>query len=227
MALDLAGPERLSLSEVIRQYRRWLGWPEARRLPVPRWAAGLLYRIGDFAGALGWRPPLRSTVRLEIARGATGDSSEWTRLAGIVPRALSAALAARPASVQERWFAGLYVLKPFIFAVLILFWILTGLISLGPGYEIGVALMREGGAGALAVPSVVAGAVADILIGIAIAIRRTSRLGLYTALAITVFYAVASVLILPMLWADPLGPMLKIWPILVLNLVALAVLEDR
>jgi hypothetical protein len=29
------------------------------------------------------------------------------------------------------------------------------------------------------------------------------------------------------LWADPLGPMLKILPVLVLHAVALAILEDR
>jgi hypothetical protein len=29
------------------------------------------------------------------------------------------------------------------------------------------------------------------------------------------------------LWIDPVGPMLKIWPILALNLVALAIVEDR
>ena len=31
----------------------------------------------------------------------------------------------------------------------------------------------------------------------------------------------------PWLWAEPLGPFVKILPILVLNLVALAILEDR
>jgi hypothetical protein len=33
--------------------------------------------------------------------------------------------------------------------------------------------------------------------------------------------------LVPRLWADPLGPTLKIWPVLVLNLVATAVREDR
>jgi len=31
----------------------------------------------------------------------------------------------------------------------------------------------------------------------------------------------------PWLWAEPLGPFVKIFPILVLNLLALAILEDR
>jgi hypothetical protein len=33
--------------------------------------------------------------------------------------------------------------------------------------------------------------------------------------------------LVPRLWIDPLGPMLKIWPIIVLHLTALAILEDR
>jgi uncharacterized protein YbjT (DUF2867 family) len=227
LALELAGPDALSMVETVRHYRRWLGWREATRWRVPQWVAALLYRLGDFAGLLGWRPPIRSTARREMVRGAVGDPSEWTRLTGIAPRPLASALAAEPASVQERWFAGLYFLKPLLFTVFPLFWIATGILSLGPGYDIGVSLMLEGGAGPLAGPSVVAGAVADILIGVAIAIRRTARLGLYAALAISVFYIVAGTLLVPRLWIDPLGPMMKIWPILVLNLMALAILEDR
>ncbi|MBO0717825.1 MAG: NAD(P)H-binding protein, partial [Rhizobiales bacterium] len=107
VALDLAGPERLSLVEIVRHYRSWLGWAEPRILRLPRPASILLYRLGDFAGWLGWRPPIRSTAEREIARGATGDASVWIGVTGITPRSLADALAARPASVQERWFSGL------------------------------------------------------------------------------------------------------------------------
>ena len=40
-------------------------------------------------------------------------------------------------------------------------------------------------------------------------------------------YLIGATVTLPLLWADPLGSLVKIAPILVLNLVALAVLEDR
>jgi uncharacterized protein YbjT (DUF2867 family) len=226
-ALELAGPERLSFTEVVASFRRWLGWRKAWTFGMPGWAAALLYRLGDFAGWLGWRPPVRSTARHEMVRGATGDPGAWTKVTGIVPRSLSSVLARRPASVQERWFAGLYIVKPILFTVFPLFWIGTGILSLGPGWTIGIGLMEEGGAGPLSAPSVIAGALADILIGIAIAVRRTSRLGLYAALAISAFYIVAGTLLVPRLWIDPLGPMMKIWPILVLNLTALAILEER
>ena len=114
-----------------------------------------------------------------------------------------------------------------MFVVFSAFWIATALISLGPGYAIGKSLMEEGGAGALAGPSVVAGALADLVIGIGIAFRGTARIALYGALAISLFYAAAGTLLVPRLWIDPLGPMLKIWPIIALNLVALAILDDR
>ncbi|WP_345936809.1 MULTISPECIES: SDR family oxidoreductase [Tistrella] len=227
VALDLAGPTRHSFAEVVNLHRRWLGFPDARTLPFSRPVAALLYRLGDFAGWLGWRPPLRSTARVEIGRGAVGDPAPWITATGILPTALPDALAAHPASVQERWFAGLYILKPVLFTVFALFWIGTGIVSIGPGYGIGRDLMLLGGAGALAGPSVIAGGLADLLIGIGIAFRRTTRLALYAAIAISVFYAIAGTTILPALWIEPLGPMLKIWPILGLNLVLLAILEDR
>ena len=228
VALDIAGPERLAFADVVLAYRRWLGWPEPNRVTLPAWAAAALYRLGDFAGWLGWRPPIRSTARREIVRGAIGDNAEWRRLTGIEPQSLSAALAAEPPSVQERWFAALYLLKPLAFAVFALFWIGTGIISLGPGWDIGKAMMFEGGVeDPLASVTVIAGALADIAIGIAIGFRRTARLGLYAALAISVVYAILGTILVPRLWADPLGPMLKIWPIMAFNLLLLAIHRDR
>lgn len=226
--VDLVGPKRFSLSEAVRTFRTWLGWKPAPSVHVPRWLAALLYRLGDLAGWLGWRPPLRGTSGREIKRGAVGDPAPLTKLTGIAPRDVERALASEPASVQERWFASLYLLKAVVFGVFSLFWIATGLISLGPGWEIGMALMREGGVReSMAVLSVIAGGLADIAIGVAIAVRRTTRYGLYAALCISVAYAIIGTILVPRLWSDPLGPMLKIWPILALNLVALAIHEDR
>jgi uncharacterized protein YbjT (DUF2867 family) len=70
IVLDVAGPEPLTFTEVVSEYRSWLGWKPARLVPMPRWVAGMAFRLGDFAGLLGWRPPIRSTARRELARGA-------------------------------------------------------------------------------------------------------------------------------------------------------------
>lgn len=228
LALDLAGPDQLLFEDVVDQYRKWLGWRPARRLHLPEWFAGLVYKTGDLIGSLGWRTPVRSNARLEMRRGATGDNRAWREIMNIAPHSLADALAREPASVQEKWFAGLYLLKPLAFAVFVAFWIGTGVVSLGPGWEIGRRIMAEGGVvGPLADLAIVAGALSDIVIGCLIAWRRTSRLGLYAALAISIVYAVLGTYLVPALWAEPLGPMLKIWPIVVFNLVLLAILEDR
>lgn len=227
VALELAGPEPLSFEDVVQAYRAWLGWRPVRIVRTPGWLMAFAYRLGDLVAKFGWRPPVRSTARREIVRGATGDPSEWTRLTGIQPRSLDAALAAEPASVQERWFARLYLLKPVAIGTFALFWLLTGLISLGPGYRLAAAYMYSAGAGALSEPSVIAGGLADIVIGLGILFRRTSRLALIAAAFVSIFYIVAGSLLLPELWRDPLGPMMKIWPILAFNLLCLAILDER
>lgn len=225
--IDLVGPQPLAFGEIIAHYRAWLGWRSARTVAVPAAMMSLLYRIGDVAGRLGWRPPVRSTARREMTKGAAGDPGKWREAVGIEPRSLGDALRREPASVQERWFAQLYLLKPVLIIVFALFWLLTGIISLGPGYEIGKALMLEGGAGDLSGPVVIAGGVADLAIGLAILWRRSTRLAFWAALALTVTYVIIGTLLLPRLWQEPLGPMMKIWPIIVLNFVGLAILEDR
>jgi uncharacterized protein YbjT (DUF2867 family) len=227
VALEIAGPERLSFADVVLHYRRWRGDEPARIVHLPEWTARLVYGLGDLTGLLGWRPPVRSTARREIVRGAVGDPEPWSRMTGIVPRSLSAALSAEPISVQERWFAPMYLLKPLIFVIFAGFWIVTGILSVGPSYELGVALMLEGGAGPLSGPSVIAGGLADLLIGIGIAVRRFTRPALFAAIAVSLFYVVAGSILLPRLWLEPLGPLTKIWPILMLNLTALAILKDR
>lgn len=226
--LEIVGPQRLSLTDAILAYRRRLGLPEPRLVKVPAWLMQMMYRLGDLVGLLGWRPPVRSTVGREIALGAVGDPEPWTRLTGIVPRSLEAALAAEPASVQERWFARLYLLKALVFGILALFWIGTGIVAIGPGYGIGEDLMQRGHIeGPLATLAIVGGGLLDIIIGVGIAIRRTARFALIASLVVSVVYFLIGTILVPALWIDPLGPMMKIWPIFVFTLVALAILRDR
>lgn len=208
--------------------RRWLRWPRAAAVKLPGWAAAFLYGMGDVTHALGWRTPVSSTARKEMTRGATGDPGPWRSVTGIAPRDIEETLMREPASVQERWFARMFILKPLIFGVFGLFWVATGMISLGPGYEHGMNLLREGGLPeTLGTLTLVAGALADIAIGMAILYRPLSRYGLYGALIISIIYVIVGTALVPRLWSDPLGPMLKIWPVLLLNMVALAIREDR
>jgi uncharacterized protein YbjT (DUF2867 family) len=227
LVLELAGPERLSFEQVIAAYRQWLGRPPAKLFTLPAFVMAGLYRLGDLVAWLGWRSAIRTTGRREIARGSTGDPADWTRLTGIRPRPLSQALDAEPSGVQERWFANLYLVKPVLFVSLALYWLLTGLISLGPGYEAALGLMRSAGCGSVAAVAVIGGAIADITIAAGIAFRRTARAALLAALSLSILYLLAGTLLSPQIWVDPLGPFLKIWPIMALNLACLAIVDER
>lgn len=81
--------------------------------------------------------------------------------------------------------------------------------------------------GLAASATVIAGALADLAIGIVIAFRMTARPALYAAFALYLANVLIGTWLVPRLWLDPLGAMLKIAPMLVLNAAAIAILEDR
>ncbi|RTL61288.1 MAG: SDR family oxidoreductase [Hyphomicrobiales bacterium] len=228
LALDVAGPDALIFEDVVAAYRAWLRLPPARLVHVPAWSMRLMHALGDLAGWLGWRAPVRSTAAREILRGATGDNRAWQEATGIVPRGLKEALAATPATVQERWFAGLYLAKPAVILSLAALWIGTALVTLGPAHAEALAIMRETGAGrSVSGLMTNGGALADLAIGIGILFRRSARVALWAGIAVAASYAVLGTLLLPRLWLDPFAALLKIAPIIALSLVALATLEDR
>ncbi|WP_296578537.1 SDR family oxidoreductase [Phreatobacter sp.] len=227
VVLDMSGPETLSVVDLVRLNRRWLGLPPAREVAVPDVLAALAFRFGDAVSQFGWRPAVRSTARVEVARGAASDSRAWIEATGIIPRRIEAVLQARPPSVQDRWFARLYMIKPVIFVSLVLFWIGSGLASLGPGFGGGVTMMREAGTGWLAPLIVAGGGIADLVVGAGIIWRPTTRRALQAGIAVTTAYAAAGSILTPWLWLDPLAALLKTAPITALMLAALAVLEER
>ncbi|RXT50446.1 nucleoside-diphosphate sugar epimerase [Bosea sp. Tri-44] len=227
VVVEIAGPEAMSFVELVQRYRRWLGFSPALEVGLPAWLARTVYRLGDLAARLGWRPPVRSTAQREIARGAVGDLSDWSRLTGITPQSITDMLAMHPASVQEGWFARLYLLKPVVLVSLVLFWIGSGLASLGPGYAAGLGLIAPELGGPAAAFVVLGGGIVDLLIGFGIAFRRTTRPALLAGIVVSLLYAVAGTILTPWLWLDPLAPLLKIAPVIALLLVALATLEDR
>jgi hypothetical protein len=225
--VEIAGPQRLTLAQIVAHYRRWLGLPAATLVRLPVIAASLVSRLGDAASLLGWRPPLRTTALRQLSRALARDPVEWTRITGIAPARLETALALDPASVQERWFARLYLLKPIVIAVLSLFWIVSGVIGLGPARLLVVDLSIEIGFGDWSGLAAIASGLVQLLLGTGIAIRATARAALLASLPVAAAYIVAGGLMRIGLWLDPLGPLVKMFPIIVLTAVALAILDDR
>jgi len=216
-----------TVGDVIHSFRRHLGGP-ARAMSLPAWASVLGAKAGDLVSHLGWQPPLRSNAFAELQRGVTGDPTDWISATGKKPASLDEMLKRLPSTVQERWFARLYLLKPIIIGSLALFWIISGLIALTVAFDAAVGILTTHGfSSAFAKAVTVVSSIADIAIGAAIAHRKTCRAGLLTGIGLSVFYMLSAAIITPDMWVEPLGALVKTGPAIVLMLVALATLDDR
>lgn len=225
---DVMAAEPTTLGDVLGTLRRHLGGPR----PVLRMPALLLALgagLGDVVARLGWRPPVRSTALAELRRGVDGDPGPWMAETGIVPAPLARALAEdAPATVQERWFARMYLLKAGVMAVLVAFWCASGLIALTAAYQPArQILLSHGFSGPLATAVTIATSLADIAIGLLVAVRRTAPAGLLAGIALSLGYMAGAAVLAPDLWLEPLGALVKTGPAIVLMGVALAILPSR
>lgn len=217
------------LEDIVLALREWLGDPDRPLWRVPEWAARAVAICADVLSWLGWRSPARSTALTQLTAGVTGDPREWMAATGITPRSLDDILADWPSDVQERWFARLYLLKPAAIAALAVFWILSGLVALGPGGDAAAAhLAASGFPPTLVGVTVFWGAVLDVVLGLLLLlVRRFTRAVLLVMLAVTPLYLLIGTLLAPQLWLDPLGPYVKIVPMLLATAFTLAILDER
>lgn len=224
---DLVEDEAQSLDEVVSVWRASLGRPAARRLTAPRWLGRALFGLGDVAGKLGWRPPMRTAALNEIEAGVLGDPAGWRAAGGRAIAPLQTTLRRLPSIVQERWFGRLFLLKPVIVVTLALFWILSSVIGLAQVDAAAEVLTSRGMAAGPAVAFVIAGGLVDLALGLAVLHRRSHVAALWGMIATTAAYLLGATLLAPDLWLDPLGPLVKTVPAAMLALVALAIEEER
>jgi len=155
--------------------------------------------------------------KLRVSAGETRMFGLWAEI-----------FAERPASVQDRWHARLFLIKPLAIAALALFWVVTGLVTIGPGYGAAAAqLAASGFPAALVGPAVFWGGWFDVVLGFLLPVRRFTRPVLLLMLAVTPFYLLIGTLLAPHLWLDPLGPLLKIIPVLLATAFTLAIVDER
>lgn len=216
-----------TVEAVVDGFRQRFGGP--RRIGrLPAWLLDVGAWTGDLAAMLGWRPPVRETALRELRRGVKGDPGPWIAATGLTPAPLHKILEDLSSTVQERWFARLYLVKAVMLVSLVGFWSLSGLIALTAAFDAASKILTSHGFPAgLARGITVGSSLADICIGVAIAFRRTSHAGLVAGIGLSLFYMVAATFVTSDLWLDPLGALVKTGPAIVLMIVTLAVLENR
>ncbi|WP_064694640.1 SDR family oxidoreductase [Rhizobium aegyptiacum] len=218
----LAAGEVLTLAELVRLHRQWLGLPSARVISLAPWFARPVTWLADVAGQLGWRSPLRSTAMTVMSEGIRGERAHR----GLAASSAEATLAANPSGVQDLWFARLYLLKPLVISGMSAFWLLSGLIPLLAVEKAAahfLPLMPEAAATALTLLT----CLIDIALGAAVLVRPLAGRALLGMLAVSLAYLTGGTLLEPALWLDPLGPLVKVLPSILLTLTALATLDER
>jgi uncharacterized protein YbjT (DUF2867 family) len=225
---ELLHPRSYTVAQLVSGLRQWLGLPHQPTLELPAVIARAITGGADALAYLGWRSPARSTAFAELAAGMRGDPTKWTAASGIDPKDLAAILNQRPATLQDRWFSRLYFLKPAAIACLAAFWIVSGVVAVGPGWSDAQAVLATAGVNSTAAMATTAGgAILDIILGIGVAIRSSARMALIGMLLVSGLYLLMGTIVAPALWLDPLGRLVKIVPNTLLIVFALAVLEER
>lgn len=225
---DLMQPQPVTLGGVIEQYREAFGTAGMPRLPLPGFVLDLGAKLGDLASLLGWMPPMRTTAISELRRGVSGDPQAWIAATGIAPKTLAQMVGRGSATIQDKWFARLFLIKALVIASLVVFWIASGFIALAISYDAAAAILSSHAFPAsLVAPITVGTSLMDMTIGALIAFRRSCAAGLIAGLAASLGYMLGAAILTPDLWIEPLGALVKTGPAMVLMLVALLTLDNR
>ncbi len=213
VVLEPAGPETLSLKEILLLYRRWLGIRGTACAAVPLWLVKAACRVGDLFG-IG---ALRTTSLDQILAGNCGDNAGFERAVGFRPRSLSESLQATPSDVQDRWHAQLYFLGMLVTFVLSATWILSGAVGIWVLPEVGQEVAgRIGLHGMAAGVAALGSCLMDIAVGLWVASRRAPGACALVQIAIILAYTLVLGIAIPELWSDPFGPLIKNLPMLAL-----------
>jgi uncharacterized protein YbjT (DUF2867 family) len=225
---DLMQERTITLGGVIDQFRHAFGTAAGPRVGLPSLLMDFGARLGDLANRLGWMPPLRTTAIAELRRGVAGDPRPWMDATGIVPKDIADMVGRRPATIQDKWFARLFLIKALAIASLASFWTLSGFIALVISLPATMAILTSHGfAPAVAMPFAGVTSLMDITIGCLIAIRRTAAFGLSAGIVVALGYMAGTAVLTPDLWIEPLGALVKTGPAIVLMAVALLTLDNR
>ncbi len=221
--LHLAAGEILTLQQLIGLHRQWLGLASSPTASLPAMLAAPVTWLADMAGRLGWRSPLRSTAMAVMSQGVTVDGAYPQ---GFAFKTAAQTLADNPSGVQDLWFSRLFLLKPIILVCLSLFWLLSGLIPLFDVSRASAHFLPFMPSGA-ALTVTITTCFIDIALGAAVLLRPYARKAMVGMLLVTSTYMLGGTVLVPELWLDPLGPLVKVLPSIALTLAALAILDER
>jgi uncharacterized protein YbjT (DUF2867 family) len=226
---DVAHPKVHALAAIVAAMRAWLGFRPRPVVALPDALGKIVGAIADVLSWLGWRSPARSTSLVQLAAGLVGDPQPWMTVTGIQPQNLEEIFAARPASVQDRWFARLYLLKPLALALLVIATFMNAAVQFVSAWRHAADMLEDAPVAAVVVrvlPFLFSGGAA-LLLGGGLIFRPTARLALIGLIALTLFHAANDIFTAWHFGFFPFGVLAYTAPIVLAMLLTLAILDDR
>ena len=130
--------------------------------------------------------------------------------------------------MQDRWHARLFFLAPTIRATLALLWLASAVLGLFAGDAMTARFVSAlGWSDGLADPLRVGSSLLDLVIAGLVLADSKACLSTPAQLVMILGYSIVLGIALPDLWLDPLGPLLKNLPILMLVLAHGAIADNR
>lgn len=216
-----------TLQSLLLQFRQWLGFPAPEYMvPMPRFLGTITAKFADITGRFGWRSPLRTTAIRMLEQDVIGDPTAWELATGKKLGSLNQTLTNLPSTGQDRLFARMQLLFPFIVIILALFWMVSGIVGFiehESATELVIPIMGSN----TAIYFVLAGSAVDCLIGYWLMFRRSFQKGCLAAIAVSFGYLTLGTIFAPEFWLDPLGAYTKIFPGILLAIVGIAMAEER
>lgn len=221
--LDPVGPGTLTTRDILERTRCWLDIAPVHALNVPLPLMRVFARIADIFDV----GPMRTTALKQLEYGNVSDPGAFETAIRFRPRTMAEAFLAQPSHVQDRWHARLYFLKPALTLTLSMVWIGSGL----------VGLLVHGSARATGLPAVIGDDMArtaasmfgvlDIGVGLALLAGIARKVLGLVQLALIAGYTVILGILLPELWADFLGGLLKNIPLMATVAIWMALQDEK
>lgn len=196
-SLALVGPEAMTQGQLLDRLRAAQGWGPGRYRELPRALTGLGAALGE---RFGWRALNRQTLKL-ARRDNLATPEPLAGACGYRCLPLEARLHDWPSSAAD---SVRLALQPLLLALLVVIWLGTALVCLGPGFDWGLRILAEAGiTGGPARLAVTGGALSDALLGIGLLLPCWRRRALQAQILLMLGYTALITWLLPHYWLDP------------------------
>lgn len=220
------GQEKLTVKNVLIKLRAWLGFKKNYPISIPDIFIALGAKLGNFIP----NSPLSETgiKMMAVDNMATQLEEENLHdLTQIKPRSFSEGLNGMVSSVQDRWHARLYFLRPLLRLSIAFIWIGSGIFSLvssASSFDLMSQLKIPVSLQSMTLYSL---CTLDILLGLATLFNyRLLLIGSLQCFFILLYTIILSFLV-PMYWLQPLAPIAKNIPLLVSTFIMMALESER